>query len=376
MSDSNKKDPRKSEEFDELFSLSDDRIRDYLRSKKEKPADSKKSKSADTDDSIFHEDEYQELLKTPAFSGIKNWWLAKKESTTLFGLGKPFGFDNSALKMATADFKEKTTAIESKYEESQIGKQLSESDQEKLKEERDYELLVAKRDFVYSLPPNYRNWFKRKKVFQSFVSTPESWGFEEARYWGGRSGLTRNERLIVRITVFLGISLGVFWFLKVIVFEEPEKPQEMTQQEEILSNKKETGNLDSLARAKMQEEIDRKNAELERQASLRRDNQTINNMNSGFYITSGTNMDSEIAYLMRLYHSNVYKIPLPASAITKEALLKTRSVIASKNPGVVSSRDSHGTAIRWKSGRRISCSWEDVNTGLLVYYRKLSRNRR
>ena len=171
------------------------------------------------------EKEYEELLQPPFFARLKQWWAAKKESVNLFGLGKLFGFDNTAFKKAIQNYKRAIREIESVYDEKIKGHGITTEEIEKVKKEHDLHLLKAKKEFVYSLPQNYREWFKRRRVFNSFISSPESWGFEETRYWGGRSGLSFEEKRFLFIGMAIIVLAFLAWFSKIHWFPEEEKSQ-------------------------------------------------------------------------------------------------------------------------------------------------------
>jgi hypothetical protein len=305
------------------------------------------------------------VVQTPLFSGLKLWIKAKRESLDLWGFEKILGCDNTKYKHAVAGFKNLVNEIEHEYQSSTLGVGLGPDELLIAKEQRDNHLLDAKRDFIYSLPENYRMWFKKTKIFNSWRTEPSSWGFHESRYWGNRSGLTLKERRVLYIASLIGL-VGLAVILIVSVLQDKEEASRDTTWE---TQDKPVRNIDSLVQAKLNKE---RKIEL-RNLAIERNNRIINEINSGYYTTTTVSMRSEIKMLMQLYHDIVYKENISKDAITSESISSSAGLIASNNPNAITHWDEFGQPLNWKMNARIQLAWEDVNWGLRVYYARKNR---
>lgn len=302
------------------------------------------------------------VTKTPMFSAFRLWWKAKKESLDLWGLEKYLGCDNRQFKNAVHSYKNLVHEIEQEYQETISDHTLGVYEKEEAKKNRDRMLLDAKRDFIYSLPENYRTWFKKKKVFHSWWSEPSSWGFHESRYWGSRSGLTLRERRVVLVTLILGF-LGLIVLLFIATTQEKVLPERQTSWDMI---ERPSRNIDSL----IQEQLTRERRDERRRTVIERNNRIINQLNSGYYIPTTGAMRAEVKMLMEFYHDIVYKQPIPKNVITPEAISTACGIIATNNPQAILKRDAAGNPIQWKVGTRVNVTWADINYGLQSYYKR------
>lgn len=308
-----------------------------------------------------------QVTKTPLFSGFRLWWKAKKESLDLWGFEKYLGCDNRQFKKAVSTFKNLVNEIEQEYQETISALGMDLADKADAKKHRDQMLLDAKRDFIYTLPEYYRMWFKKNKVFSSWWSEPSSWGFNESRYWGSRSGLTLKERRVAGFTAIIGL-VGLSILLIVVLTKKPPKVEKQTTWDVI---EKPNRNIDSLVQAQLAQ--DRK---FERRKSIAaRNNRIINELNSGVYTTTTATIRAEVKMLMEFYHEIVYKDRIPKNVITSEAVASTCGIIAANNPWVISKRDSYGNPIQWKIGKRVNLTWTDVNWGLRSYYTRKNKSK-
>ncbi len=308
-------------------------------------------------------DDNEELVETPIFMRFKEWWRAKKESLDLWGFEKYLGCDNTEFKSALTAYKSLLQEIEHEFKETTKQINLPAEALEEAKKNRDQMLLDAKRDFVYRMPENYRIWFKKKKVFRSWRFAPESWGFEESRYWGSRSGLTMRERRVVISVLGLGIAVLGFWLYKIFTFES-ETPLEKGTTAVFNIERDTTQNIDSLARVRIL--LDQKAEEQKRTQKFiaERNNRIINDVNSGFYITNSDNMRAEVKLLMEIYYENVNKKTL--YGVSNEALFTTLELIRRNNPGIVTKSGDFGIPLQWTPNTKIKLTWSEIIAGLEV----------
>ncbi len=310
-------------------------------------------------------EDLEAIVETPVFTRFKEWWRAKKESLDLWGFEKYLGCDNTKFKAALASYKNLLEEIEHEYKETVKGALVTPEQIEEAEKHRESMLLDAKRDFVYAMPENYRNWFKRNKIFRNWRGTPESWGFEEARYWGSRSGLTMRERRVILAVLILLVAGLIVMGVKVSQTEKKSVLDESVTRDFKL---RDTVDTDSLFQAKMLRE--RKAAEEKRnkKAFLERRNKIINDMNTGTYVTQGTDMRSEVAFLMQTYNNNIYKQYLTEEQYVNdlEVLGTTLELIARKNPGLVTKLGDFRLPLLWKSDMTIQISWDDIEAGLQI----------
>ncbi|KAB2880019.1 hypothetical protein F9K33_06820 [bacterium] len=308
-------------------------------------------------------DDSEDLVETPLFVRPKEWWRAKKESLDLWGFEKYLGCDNTAFKSALSGYKNLLQEIEHEYKETTKSINISPEELEEAKKNRDQMLLDAKRDFVYRMPENYRIWFKKKKIFRSWRFAPESWGFEESRYWGSRSGMTmRERRVLLGVFVLGGLALG-FWLYKIFTFEY-ENPLEKSSPAVFNIERDTTHNVDSLARARILEEQRAEEQKRQKKFIAERNNRIINDVNSGFYITNSDNMRAEVKLLMEIYYENVNKKTL--YGISNEALYTSLELISRNNPTVVTKKGNYGIPLQWKPNTKIKLTWAEITAGLDV----------
>jgi hypothetical protein len=308
-----------------------------------------------------------QVTKTPMFSGFQLWLRAKKESLDLWGMEKYLGCDNRQFKKAVGTFKNLVHEIEQEYQETISALGMDLVDKADAKKHRDQMLLDAKRDFIYTLPEYYRMWFKKKKVFSSWWSEPSSWGFNESRYWGSRSGLSLKERRVAGFTALICIA-GLSILLIVVLTKKPNKIERQTTWDTI---ERPNRNIDSLVQAQLTE--DRKL--FRRKSIAERNNRIINEINSGVYTTTTATIKAEVKMLMEFYHDHVYKERIPKNVITSEAVASACGIIAANNPNAITKRDSYGNPIQWKMGKRINMTWTDINYGLRSYYNRKNKSK-
>ena len=308
-----------------------------------------------------------QVTKTPIFSGFQLWWKAKKERLDLWGYEKYLGCDNRQFKNAVHTFKSLVEEIEHEYQNtiSTLGMDLP--DKQEAKKERDKMLLDAKRDFIYSLPEYYRMWFKKKKVFNSWWAEPSSWGFNESRYWGSRSGLSLKERRVVGFTALGGLII-LATLLIFVLTKKPPRPERQTTWDTI---ERPNRNIDSLVQAQLSQE-----RKLNRRKSIaERNNRIINEINSGVYTPTTATIKAEVRMLMEFYHDHVYKEHIPKNVITSEAVSSACGIIAANNPHAITKRDSYGNPIQWKIGKRVNVTWTEINYGLRPYYNRKNKTK-
>ncbi len=308
-----------------------------------------------------------QVTKTPLFPGIRLWWKAKRESLDLWGIEKYIGCDNRQFKNAVLTFKNLVNEIEQEYQEAVSAHGMDMADKNDAKKNRDRMLLDAKRDFIYSLPENYRTWFKKKKVFSSWWTEPSSWGFNESRYWGSRSGLSLKERRVVGFTALAGLIILVIFFV-IVATKKPSQTERHTTWDVI---EKPNKNIDSLVQAQLSQE----RRQERRKSVVERNNRIINEINSGYYTTTMPTIRAEIRMLMEFYHDIVYRERIPKNVITQDAINSASGIIATNNPGVITKRDQFGSPIQWKSGSRVKLTWDDVNWGLRPYYTRKNKSK-
>ena len=311
-------------------------------------------------------DELEELVETPIFMRFKEWWRAKKESLDLWGFEKYLGCDNTVFKSALTSYKNLLQEIEHQYKETTKQINIHPEELAEAKKNRDQMLLDAKRDFVYRMPENYRIWFKKKNVFRSWRFAPESWGFEESRYWGSRSGLTMRERRVVLGVLGLGAIILGFWLYKTFTFKY-ENPLDKGSVAVFNIERDTTQNVDSLVRVRIM--LDQRAEEQKRTQKFiyERNNRIINDVNAGYYITNSDNMRAEVKLLMEIYYENVNKKTL--YGVSNEALFTTIELITRNNPGIVTKTGDFGIAMQWKPNIKIKLTWSEIIAGLDVQSR-------
>lgn len=312
-------------------------------------------------------DQTMQVTKTPLFSGIRLWWKSKQESLDLWGIEKYLGCDNRQFKKAVSTFKNLVTEIEQEYQASISEHGMDLVDKADAKKQRDQMLLDAKRDFIYMLPENYRMWFKKNKVFRSWWAEPSSWGFNESRYWGSRSGLSLKERRVVGFSALICL-IGLTILFTVVLTQKPPKMERKTTWDTI---ERPNRNIDSLVQAQLS--ADRKL--IRRKSVADRNNRIINEMNSGVYTPTTATIRAEVKMLMEFYHEIVYKERIPKNVITDDAIASACGIIAANNPQNITKRDQHGNPIQWKSGKRINLTWTDINYGLRSYYNRKNKSK-
>jgi hypothetical protein len=313
-------------------------------------------------------EDLETIVETPIFPSFKEWWHAKKESLDLWGFEKYLGCDSTKFKAALATYKSLLQEIEHEYKHTVSEHGITEEQIEEAKKQRESMLLDAKRDFVYEMPEHYRIWFKKKKIFRSWRNTPENWGFEEARYWGSRSGLTmRERRLILAVLVLSAVGIA-FLIIKVAGTDRKTALEGGSASREFKIERDTMGDVDSLMQAKMLR--DRKAAEEKRakKAFLERKNKIITDMNTGSYTTQGTDMRGEVAFLMQLYNENIYHTYLTQEQYMNdlEVLGTTLVLIEKRNPGLVTKLGDFRLPLLWKADTTIKVSWDDFEAGLQI----------
>lgn len=315
-----------------------------------------------TDDT--HEDT-EKIVETPLFMRFRQWWRAKKVSLDLWGIEKYLGCDPATFKEALAAYKNLLAEIQHEFYERAAHSSGKVEEIEEAKRQRDQMLLDAKRDFVYRMPEDYRIWFKKRKIFNSWRFSPENWGFHESRYWGSRSGLTLRERRVILVAILLVAFVALAAMVGIFRYEKPPAVTERV----IMMERDTTINIDSLARAKVVEEqrmVERKRLE---KLYIERKNRMINQLNAGFYVTETTNMRSEVVQMMSTYLENVLKMKISTKTLSDdlEAVGTTLVLIEQKNPKLITSKGPFGLPRTWREGARAKIGWEDVKAGVDVY---------
>lgn len=311
-------------------------------------------------------EDIDELVETPIFMRFKEWWRAKKESLDLWGFEKYLGCDNTAFKSALSAYKNLLHEIDHEYKESTKQINIAPEALQQAKENRNQMLLDAKRDFVYRMPENYRIWFKKKKVFRSWRFAPESWGFEESRYWGSRSGLTMRERRVFLSVFLLGGIILAFWLFKIFTFKY-DNPLDKSSETVFNIDRDTTQNVDSLVHVRIMEEQHAAQQKLQNKFITERNNRIINDINSGFYITNSDNMRAEVKLLMEIYYENTNKKTL--YGVSNEALFTTLELISRNNTGVVTKKGEFGIPLEWKPNKKIKLTWTEIVAGLDVQFK-------
>lgn len=297
--------------------------------------------------------EYADLVETPLFSRFKEWWRAKKVSLDLFGVEKVLGVDNRQYKAAVKQYTNLQEEIELQYKEVVKNPDVTPEEIETAKAEREAQILDAKKDFVYHMPEDYRTWFKKRKVFNSWRHAPEAWGFEESRYWGSRSGLTVREKQILIGGLVIGSVVIGFIVYRIATYTPPVQAvvRELKVEKDSTMN-----NVDSLMRVKEQQRQQRTITE--------RNNIIINEINSGVYTTQSWNPQDEIRLIMSLYYQyTLYQTIAPAD-ITNEGLKSASGLIYQNNPDVFTKFDAAGLPTVWKSPKKIKLNWDEIRTGV------------
>ncbi len=316
------------------------------------------------DKSELHE-EAEQLVETPVFLRFREWWRAKKESLDLWGFEKYLGCDNTAFREALAAYKNLLAEIQHEYNEQVHDPNVTAAGLAEARNHRDQMFLDAKRDFVYRMPENYRVWFKKRRIFNTWRNAPESWGFHESRYWGSRSGLTLRERRVIYGGVFLVLLFALLGGLGIFSYEKPP----VMAEKKIILDRDTTINVDSLARARLIEE--QRIAERKRLEKLyaERKNRMIDQLNAGYYVTETTSMRSEVAMMMQLYGEKIMKINVNQKELSEdlEAMGTTLLLIDQKNPKLVTQKGPFGLPRAWKEGVRAKINWADIKAGLDVY---------
>ena len=306
------------------------------------------------------ESESDSLVETPVFSRLREWWRARKESLDLWGLEKYLGVDNSQFKSALSSYKSLLEEIEHEYKESSHDK--TEAEIEEARRRREQNLLDAKRDFVYNMPENYRIWFKKRRIFSSWRHTPESWGFEESRYWGSRSGLATGERRVVLASVFIGVAILGFYIYKASTTETIDVMEKLNEKAIFNVDRDTTGRTDSLVQVRIREEKRAADEKRRQRLVTERNNNIINQLNEGIYITNSTDMKSEVRYIMQLYSSQKGG----SYNISNEALGTSLVLIGNKNRELITGKDKYGIPTTWQANSRVNISWADILAGVDV----------
>ncbi len=305
--------------------------------------------------------EAEALVETPIFLNFREWWRAKKESLDLWGFEKYLGCDNREFKAALTAYRNLLQEIDQTYKEIAKKPDISIHELSEARDSREQSLLDAKRDFVYRMPENYRVWFKKKKVFHSWRYSPESWGFEEARYWGSRSGMTLQERRLLYGVLWVGLIALGFWSYKVLTFHR-ENPSDKSAQTVFNIERDTTRNIDSLARVRIMEEQRVEEQKRLQKYITERNNRIINDVNSGFYVTNSDNMRAEVKLLMEIYYENTNKKSL--EGVSNEALFVSLLLISQNNPQSFIKKDAFGIPSAWAPNTRIKLSWTEIMAGL------------
>lgn len=299
-----------------------------------------------------------ELVETPLFGRFKEWWRAKKVSLDLWGLEKYLGVDNSAFKSALMSYKSLLAEIDAEYDSVAKDSQSTPEQIEEARSRRDQGLLDAKRDFVYSMPEDYRLWFKKNKIYSSWRTSPESWGFEESRYWGSRSGLSLRERRAVVLALTLSLIALGFWLYRIAVYETP-----VTEVKEFTTEKS-VENIDSLLQAKRMAEQRQAEEIRRRNLMVWRKDRIINEVNEGFYTTSTRDMKSDIIEIMQYYVEKVHNQSITESDIPASHVRRCVALIGRNNSHLITKRDESGIPMEWIPNRRAKLSWTDINSDL------------
>lgn len=313
----------------------------------------------------LHED-HDTLVETPIFARPKEWWRAKKESLDLWGFEKYLGCDSAVFKSALSSYKNLLHEIDLEYKEATKDINIAPEQLEEAKKNRDQMLLDAKRDFVYRMPENYRIWFKKKKVFRSWRFAPESWGFEESRYWGSRSGLTMRERRVMLGAIALGGVIMGFWLLKVFTFEK-ENPSDKSATTVYNIERDSTINVDSLARIRITQEQLAEQQKRSQKFVFERNNRIINDVNAGVYYTYSENIQAEVKLLMKIYYSNISGKTL--KEVSDEALFASVELIAQSNPKAITKKNLYGIPTEWLPNTKIKLTWAEIAAGIEIHER-------
>lgn len=299
-----------------------------------------------------------ELVETPLFGRFKEWWKAKKVSLDLWGMEKYIGVDNRAFKLALMSYKSLLLEIDAEYESVAKDSQSTPEQIEEARNRRDQGLLDAKRDFVYSMPEDYRLWFKRNKIYSSWRTSPESWGFEESRYWGSRSGLSLRERRAVVFSLTVGLIVMGFWLYRIAIYETP------VTEEKAFSTEKSIENVDSLLQAKRLAEQRQADEIRRRNLMVWRKDRIINEVNEGIYTTSTRDMRADIVEIMQYYVEKVHNQSIIESDIPASHIRASMALIGRNNAHLITKRDESGIPLEWVPNRRARVSWTDINSVL------------
>jgi len=295
------------------------------------------------------------LVETPLFGRFREWWKAKKCSLDLWGMEKFLGVDNRVFKQVLMTYKSLLVEIDAGYDAVAKNPQSTTSDIEEARKRRDQGLLDAKRDFVYEMPEDYRGWFKKNKIYSSWRTSPESWGFEESRYWGSRSGLSLRERRVVVLSLTLGLIALGFWLFRIALYQTPSDDVA-----EFASGKS-TENVDSLLQAKRMSEQRVADDIRRRNLMVWRKDRIINEINEGFYTTSTRDMRADIVEIMQFYVDKVHNQTIMESDIPASHVRAAMALIGRNNAAIVTKRDDMGIPFEWKPNRRAKVAWTDVN---------------
>ena len=312
------------------------------------------------------------LVESPLFGRFREWWRAKKVSLDLRGFEKYLGIDNTVFKKALLSYKSLLLEIDLEFDEVMKSPDSNPDDIEQAKQTREEAILDAKRDFVYQMPEHYRIWFKRKKIFNSWRITPESWGFEEARYWGSRSGLSMKERRVLFSGAIIGlIGIGLLSYYTVI---SEKTSTETTDKGFGLTDRGE--DLDSLIEAKR---LKRLKAQRNREYSeyiIETRNRIVDQLNNGVYQTTQKDIVAELKSLLKLYYDDHNKAFSEKEDANNEIMHMTLFTVAVRNPDVITKRDAYGIPMEWKANEKIQLTWDDILSGTIEYQEKMRRMKR
>jgi hypothetical protein len=305
--------------------------------------------------------DHEDLVETPLFMNLREWWRAKKESLDLWGFEKYLGCDNREFKGALTAYRNLLQEIDQTYKEIAKKHDVTIQELSEARDSREQSLLDAKRDFVYRMPENYRIWFKKTKVFHSWRYAPESWGFEEARYWGSRSGMTLQERRTMFSVFWVCIAILGLWLYKVVT-TPTENPMDKATIAVFNIERDTTKNVDSLARVRILQEQKAEEQKRLIKFLTERNNRIINDVNAGVYFSYSNNMREEVEILMKLYSENVNRVSL--KKVSNEALFVSLLLIGQNNPDAVVKKDAFGIPMEWKPNTKIKLSWNEIMAGL------------
>jgi len=316
--------------------------------------------------------EVEALTESPVFGRMREWWRAKKESLDLWGFEKYLGVNNAKFKKALNSYKSLLLEIDHEFDSIAKSSDSTTADIEQAKERREEALLDAKRDFVYQMPEHYRLWFKKRRVFNSWRITPESWGFEEARYWGSRSGLSMKERRVLYGGAFVGlVAIGLLVYFSAISekasTEDTDKGFGLTERGE---------DLDSLIEAKRQKRLKAKREKEYVEYITEHRNKIIDDINSGVYTTTQKDMWTEIKSLLKIYYDSRHEAYDEKKDLNEEIASMTLLTVGLRNPKAIAKQDAYGIPREWKVNEKVQLTWGDITSGMDEYSEKMLRMRR